>query len=597
MWTTACPDWEARIVAGHSLLPCGPLFPTEAEAGLEVFRNLKIVDAPGRPTFAEASRPWVFDLPTALFGAYDASSGRRLIREYLELVSKKNGKSTQAPGVMLTALVRNWREQGEFYILAPTKEAADNSFGPAQAMVNADDDLKAMIHVQPFQRTLTHRKTDATLRGLAADSQPVSGKKTIGLLVEELHEFGAMADAGAMLREIKGGLAARPEGFMVSISTQSSKPPRGVWAETLEEFRAVRDGKVQAPHKLGLLYEFPAHMVRDRSYEKSVYWHITNPNLGLSVDQQYLVDEHATAQRKGKADLADFYAKHLDVEVGQTLRSDGWAGAAIWSRGEDRQLVSLDALLERSEVVTVGIDGGGLDDLLGLGVIGRERDTKRWLCWSHALVSTVGLSRRKINWTDYEAFKADGDLDVFRFEAAADDVLEFTPRADGTFALEDDLPPALLAGVLPSVGDMPADVAYAVSLVARIRDAGLLARVGVDAAGIGSIVDGLATIEVTQDDDQLAGVRQGIGLMGAFKAIERKLADRTFRHGGSRMLGWCAGNARVVLTPTASRIARDEAGAGKIDPLMAVFNAAALMATNPEAAGTSVYRDRGLLVL
>ena len=39
------------------------------------------------------------------------------------------------------------------------------------------------------------------------------------------------------------------------------------------------------------------------------------------------------------------------------------------------------------------------------------------------------------------------------------------------------------------------------------------------------------------------------------------------KHSGSRMMSWCAGNARVVPTPTAMRIARDEAGL--IDPLMA----------------------------
>jgi phage terminase large subunit-like protein len=44
------------------------------------------------------------------------------------------------------------------------------------------------------------------------------------------------------------------------------------------------------------------------------------------------------------------------------------------------------------------------------------------------------------------------------------------------------------------------------------------------------------------------------------------------------------------------RIARDEAGAGKIDPLMAAFNAAALMATNLEAQSKPYYETHGLLV-
>ncbi|MBY9051518.1 hypothetical protein K7462_30015, partial [Pseudomonas fluorescens] len=122
---------------------------------------------------------------------------------------------------------------------------------------------------------------------------------------------------------------------------------------------------------------------------------------------------------------------------------------------------------------------------------------------------------------------------------------------------------------------------------------GLLAQVGVDAAGIGAIVDALAGIEITQDAETLDAVRQGIGLMGAYKTVERKLGDRTFLHCGSELLNWCVGNARVVLTTTASRIAREEAGFGKIDPLIALFNAAHLMTLNPEAGGRSVYDAMG----
>jgi phage terminase large subunit-like protein len=71
--------------------------------------------------------------------------------------------------------------------------------------------------------------------------------------------------------------------------------------------------------------------------------------------------------------------------------------------------------------------------------------------------------------------------------------------------------------------------------------------------------------------------------MGAIKTVERKLVDGSFKHGGQALMTWCAGNARIVPTPTGMRIARDDSGYGKIDPLMALFNACALMATNPMA--------------
>jgi phage terminase large subunit-like protein len=88
-WSTACPDWEKRIVAGKSLIPCPPLFPSEAQEALDYFNQLRVVDVAGEPLFGEIARPWVTDFVASIFGACDPDTGRRLIKEFFLLISKR----------------------------------------------------------------------------------------------------------------------------------------------------------------------------------------------------------------------------------------------------------------------------------------------------------------------------------------------------------------------------------------------------------------------------------------------------------------------------------------------------------------------------
>jgi phage terminase large subunit-like protein len=550
-WTTACPDWERRIVARESLIPFGPLFPGEAAEALSVMDEFRIVDMPGSPTFGEISREWIRDFVASVFGAYDPESGRRLIREWLLLISKKNTKSTTAGLLMLDFLVLNWRQAGEFGILAPTVEVANNAFKPAADAVKANEQLSALIHVQDHIRTLTHRKTGATLQVVAADSETVAGKKWIVTLVDELWLFGKKPKAEDMLREATGGLASRPEGCVIWLTTQSNEPPAGVFKQKLQYARDVRDGRIVDPQFCPVLYEHPRAMLESGDYKKPATFYVTNPNLGASVDEQWLEREFVKADTAGPESLRGFLAKHLNVEIGLALASDRWAGAEFWERQGLGTDPTLQSLLDRCEVIDIGIDGGGLDDLLGLCVLGRERDTGKWLAWFKAWAHPIVLERRKSEAARLMDFVKAGDLVL-----------------------------------VERIGD---DVAEVASIGGQVAASGLLDKVGVDIAGIGAIVDAL--VEAGVDQEAIVAVSQGWKLSGAIKTAERKLAEGALEHTGSLLMAWCVGNAKVEPRGNAMLITKQISGSAKIDPLLALFNAVTLMAMNPEASFGSVYEE------
>jgi phage terminase large subunit-like protein len=540
-WSTACPDWADRLRARQSIIPA-PIFPDQAQEALLVFKQLRIVDAPGSPTFGEACEQWVFDFVAAIFGAYDAESGRRLIREALMLIPKKNSKSTLAAGIMLTALILNWRQSAEMIILAPTVEIANNAYAPARDMIKVDEELSELFHVQDHVRTITHRTMGATLKVVAADSDTVGGKKASWILIDEEWLFGKKLNAEAMFREATGGLASRPEGMLIKLSTQSDEPPAGIFRQDLQYARDVRDGEIEDKNFLPVLYEHPPEMVASGEHLKLESLPMVNPNFGVSVDSEYLEREFTKAELAGEESLRGFLAKHGNVEIGLSLRSDRWAGADFWEQ-QGRPGLSLDDVLSRSEVVDVGIDGGGLDDLLGMAVVGRDKDTREWLLWTHAWAHPSVLKRRK----------------------------EIAPRLHD-FANQGDLT------LVKDIGD---DVYEVAEIASRCESSGLLDKIGCDPAGLGGILDALVEAEIPQE--KVIGISQGWKMTGAIKTTERKLAEGGMVHAGQPLMNWCVGNARVEPRGNAIVITKQASGTAKIDPLMATFNAVTLMSLNPAA--------------
>lgn len=548
-WPTAVPDWRERIKAGQSLVPDLPLLAGEAERGVAIFNRLRLPDVPGRPMMEDAAGEWQRDIVRALFGSYDPVADVRHIREVFALCPKKSSKTTAGAAIMLTAVLMSRRPRAEYLIVAPTQEVSSLAFRQAVGMVEADPVLAVKFHVQEHIKKLTYRPTGAFLKVKSFDPKVVTGSKPAGVLIDELHVIAEAHDADRVIGQLRGGLVSQPEAFLLTITTQSERAPAGVFRAELMKARAVRDGTLVAPI-LPLLYEFP----QDVDWQDPAHWHMVTPNNGRSITVERLVEDATQARAAGEAEWRRWASQHLNIEIGLALHSDRWAGAEFWPAQALAGSLTLDQVLERCEVCVVGIDGGGLDDLLGLCVAGRERETGRWLAWTRAWAHPSVLERRKEIAPRLADFEADGDLVMVK-----------------------------------QIGD---DVQQVAEIVARVHAAGLLPEksgIGVDPHGIGGVLEALEAADVPAE--LVTGISQGWRLTGAIKTCERKLAERALWHGGGRLMTWCVGNAKVEARGNAVVITKQAAGTAKIDPLLALFNAATLLALNPQAVsgGVAIY--------
>lgn len=544
-WNLAVPDWQERIRAGRSLLPSLPdLDKTEAARAVSIFNKLRLPDVVGQPPLSEAGGDWFREIVGAILGSVDRKTGKRMLRELFLLAPKKSSKTSYGAAFMITALLMNERPRAEFLLIAPTISTALLAFNQAVGMVLADPFLVKRFHIREHLKRITDRRTKASLEIKSFETNVLTGVKPAGVLLDELHEIARNPAAERIIGQIRGGILPNPEAFIAFITTQSDQPPRGAFLSELMTARKVRDGKSKSS-MLSVLYEFPPEIAFDKAippaWQNPDNWAMVNPNLGMSVQLDSLIEEFDKAQDKGTGEIIRWASQHLNIEIGLSLGSDRWAGAEHWQDAIEKGL-TLNQIIARSEIIVIGIDGGGLDDLLGMAVLGRCKTTKKLLLWVRAWAHETVLARRRSEESVLRDFERQGDLKIIKH-----------------------------------LGE---DLEEVAAIAHEVDASGLLACVALDPYGIDGIVKALREVGI-EGEDRVIGISQGWKLSGSIVTTERELAAGEMVHGGQPLMAWCVGNAKVEARGNAITITKQAAGRAKIDPLIAALTARAGLSLNP----------------
>lgn len=549
----ACPDWAEKLLRGETPIADLPLDDVAAERAVGIFDNLQLPDVVGQPYLRDAAGDWMRDIVRAVFGSMQSSAAGpevRQVGEVFVLVPKKNAKTTSAAAIALTFMLMNQRRNADMLIIGPTQKISDVAFEQAKGMIEADAEgfLQKRFHIQDHKKTIRDRVTNARLMVRTFGMDVLTGAKPVFALIDEVHILGSVPYAADVIRQIRGGMLPFPEAVLVMITTQSDHPPQGAFKSELQYARGVRDGSItERVRLLPVLYEFPeaVQTSEDKRWLDPEMWHMVTPNLGRSITIEALKNGFERAKQDGQAEIIAWATQHLNVEVGLALHSNRWIGCDYWQGAVDKTITGLRNLIDRCEVAVVGLDGGGLDDLLGLYVLGRERETDRILGWGYAWAQPAVLERRKEIVPALRDFEAAGELTICGYpKQDLDEMCEF-------IALIQD------AGLLPEEDAIGTDQAKAMSLVHALREGGVA-------------------------EEQMKAIKQGYAMAGPIWATERKLMEGTFWHGGQKLMAWCLANARTLQIKNAVMIEKETAGKAKIDPLIAMFNAMALMSRNPE---------------
>lgn len=267
---------------------------------------------------------WQKALVSAIYGIVD-STGHRQFREVFFVVGRKNGKS------LLAGAIGNYtfRADGGYgtrvYCLAPKLEQADIIYNNLWAMIQLDPEwirLKEICSEKNAQRLkihddsmlARHRQSDLAIPGTNSTVKKIAfaAKRSDGFnpslcICDEI----AAWDGEKGLRQyevMKSGMGARPEGLLLSCTT-SGYVNDGIFDELMKRSTRFLLGDSKEKRLLPVMY-----MIDDIDKWNDINeLQKSNPNLGVSVTVDYLLEEIAVAEGS-LSKRAEFITKYCNLK-------------------------------------------------------------------------------------------------------------------------------------------------------------------------------------------------------------------------------------------------------------------------------------------
>ena len=279
---------------------------------------------------------WQKAFIACMFGIVD-KNGFRQFREFLLVVARKNGKSLLAASIERYIWMVNGGFGAKVYNVAPKLDQANIIYNNIWMMTTLDPEYKALK--EHFSERDAHNKkvlddsilpklrqsdlfipaTNSTVKKVAFNYKSSDGYNPSAVIADEIAAWSG--DAGLKTYEVfKSGMGARQEPILLSCTT-SGYVNDSIYDELVKRSTRFLLGDSKEKRLLPFLY-----MIEDIEMWNDINeLQKSNPNLGISVTVDYLLDEIAIAEGS-LSKRSEFIVKYANLKQSSSL---AWLPAQV----------------------------------------------------------------------------------------------------------------------------------------------------------------------------------------------------------------------------------------------------------------------------
>lgn len=256
---------------------------------------------------------WQKAMVSLIFGVVD-KDGFRQFREVVLIIARKNGKSLFGAAIAEYILFEDGGYGTRIYCLAPKLDQAEILYGDIWTSITLEKDLCFDKDEPDKKNVAKHRMTDlfvadtnSTVKKIAFSAKKSDGFNPSLCLCDEVASWSG--EQGLKQYEVmKSGMGARSEPLLLSMTT-SGYINDSIYDELVKRGTAYMLGNSKEKRLLPLFYmiDDPEKWNDINELRKS------NPNLGVSVSVDYLLEEIAVAEGS-LSKKAEFLTKYCNIK-------------------------------------------------------------------------------------------------------------------------------------------------------------------------------------------------------------------------------------------------------------------------------------------